>query len=458
MPGLEDFPLLVHAPAMTPALATTLAREREFLHGFVRLPFVALHRDHRWVAQRPAGVGRFHDVSPTMLGVLLGIDKVVAHGSQQRRLWAMNGNRWAWGRPGEVPYPMLGRDGGELSVDLVPGLLVPCTLGFPASLNLSIALRPGRVLGRDEPIAVATRIASRFHPVIVAAGNWGQPEQLDTLSPIARLPWCISVGATEDEDGAVLWPGSSVGSPDIQPDASRAASPSLVAWGENAFKPGVWGTSFAAPRVSGAVLDLTAFLLQVRATRLQPDGQLGSCPLLIRAAVDNGFRDFDPAPKQRLPMLPLMGIDREACDETLDVLAAHGANDLDPTAPAVTRLLLSSTRAMPGHPIHHVGAGFCGTTATLDRLLELTGLDYAEAMFPGLRLPPEASARLGQLRLAEPSELEHLLSIARSSALTFATDFKTLDAFTSIPPAEPGPRPDLLRVDPDVSFWPPSAE
>jgi hypothetical protein len=43
------------------------------------------------------------------------------------------------------------------------------------------------------------------------------------------------------------------------------------------------------------------------------------------------------------------------------------------------------------------------------------------------------------------------------SSLTFTTDYKTLDEFSSPPPLTAGPNADLLRVEPDPFFWPPQA-
>src|SRR5699024_11187890 len=83
-------------------------------------------------------------------------------------------------------------------------------IAHPAVCGLSLQLRQGRVLAPDDLLSIATRVASRTLPVVVAAGNWGEFGE-NTLSPLARLPWTIAVGAMADEDGTVRVPTSSIG-------------------------------------------------------------------------------------------------------------------------------------------------------------------------------------------------------------------------------------------------------
>lgn len=104
-----------------------------------------------------------------------------------------------------------------------------------------------------EPIQIATRTAAHMGiPVVVAAGNQGPRE--DSLQVLARAPWVISVGAT-DNKGRLLRKSSR---------GNRSGSgPTLVSTGTllnqrngsfwrfiDTFLPKQGGTSFSAPRVS----------------------------------------------------------------------------------------------------------------------------------------------------------------------------------------------------------------
>lgn len=81
--------------------------------------------------------------------------------------------------------------------------------------------------------------------VTVPTGNYGPLP--NTLSPIAQLPWVISVGAT-NEDGSKLADYSSIGLPN-----DPLNRPTLVAKGFSVPLNGevMTGTSFASARVSG---------------------------------------------------------------------------------------------------------------------------------------------------------------------------------------------------------------
>jgi hypothetical protein len=111
---------------------------------------------------------------------------------------------------------------------------------------LNISMGPlGRSFAPDDPLQIATRtVTERNIPVIVSAGNRGPDE--DTLQALARAPWVISVGATDEQDS--LLSTSSRGIP-------GGPCPTVVACGVADHLEGVPdfspGTSFAAPRVAG---------------------------------------------------------------------------------------------------------------------------------------------------------------------------------------------------------------
>jgi hypothetical protein len=122
--------------------------------------------------------------------------------------------------------------------------------GVVDAINLSLG-PPGFEFEPKDPLQLATRFAHDMGiPVVVAAGNAGPAE--GTLQPLARAPWVISVGATDDF-GRLL------------EDSSRGFQngpfPTVVALGEpevHYIKEG-WtevlpGTSFAAPKVTRIVI------------------------------------------------------------------------------------------------------------------------------------------------------------------------------------------------------------
>lgn len=118
---------------------------------------------------------------------------------------------------------------------------------------LNISLGPmGFQYDESDPYQIVTKYVHKIGiPVVVAAGNDGPA--LNTLQPLARAPWVISVGAT-DQDRKLLQ-NSSRGAP-------GGIHPTVVSLGLSYFmlqedfkKPEEWidyspATSFAAPWVS----------------------------------------------------------------------------------------------------------------------------------------------------------------------------------------------------------------
>jgi hypothetical protein len=113
-------------------------------------------------------------------------------------------------------------------------------------LNISMGLL-SKSFDPKDPLQIATRAVTDLRiPVVVSAGNRGP--KLDTLQPLAKAPWVIAVGAT-DEKGLLL-ESSSRG-------VSGGQCPTIVTNGVSPHVDGIPdfipGTSFAAPKIAGIV-------------------------------------------------------------------------------------------------------------------------------------------------------------------------------------------------------------
>lgn len=216
---------------------------------FKMLPFIALEGGHPWASNPPAGT-RVTPFTETSYALAWAINRELLEASHLARTWAPNGNRWVLGSDSTPSYPILeGVD--STAVKMLP-LIENVRIAHPCAISLSLQLRQGRVLADDDILSITTRVASRSMPLLVAAGNWGIYGE-GSLSPLAKLPWTIAVGATRDEAGTERLPESSVG---VKGSDLRSGV-TVVAYGENSFTPGKFGTSFAdaASASSSAYLD-----------------------------------------------------------------------------------------------------------------------------------------------------------------------------------------------------------
>lgn len=236
------------------------------------------------------------------------------------------------------------------------------------ALNVSKQDDPGRDLEDADPVAVALGVAARQMLVVVAAGNEGTRTDLaDTLSPWARMPAVLAVGATEDELGRHIAPYSGRGS----------NGPPVLAWGLAGDTSGEIGTSFAAPRVVREALVLAAFLHTLRDAfaEARGDGRPG-IPLVGAAMVDSG-RAAWPAEQLAIPAYPRIGIDVEA---VRPIAMVDAAMHLTPDERMLRRAVLRSGRPMSdGHAV------FVSRQTTLSYLSrfddhELAALTSSEAL------------------------------------------------------------------------------
>jgi hypothetical protein len=417
---------------------------------FKMLPFIALRTGHPWATSPPVGA-HITPFTPTSYKLAWAINRALLEASHLARTWAPNGNRWVLGSKDRPMYVIASGEGGS-NIEAVP-LVENVRIAHPASLNLSLQLRQGSSLSEDNILSVTTRVASRAVPVIVAAGNWGEFGE-DTLSPLAKLPWVIAVGATSDLAGTRRHPTSSIGVRGSEPTSGVT----VVAYGEDSFAPGTFGTSFAAPRALAQVQTLTSFVLQIRQmdeTRLT--GRLGGVPLLQSIFVDMGSFGLDPRPSLPMPMIPLVGVDPAAVKAAMQILGGTGVESaIQPTPEVIRRMLVASARPVPQHDSSEVGAGFVSTGTTLEYLRKFTALDLAQLFFSDRSLDSDARAKLSQLRLADASKLEALEEMTRRSSIMYMVDMLTMRVIASMRDPGMSGGEDGFWKEPSKYSWPPS--
>jgi Subtilase family len=339
------------------------------VHVMRRLPVVALADG---VA---AAVPRSIYTTPASrhtYGAVQGIDLALEQAAALTCTVSPYGNRAAMGRRGE-PGPirwLATTERGTVDPDpLPPG---PWALGTPYSLRLSLSLAPDVPLDTRHPLALGTRIAALTMPVVVAGGNYGAAPSRNRLSPLARLPWTLAVGATADPNGNALHPHSAVGLPGRKgialvadgwdpfvTDWSDKDSPHLL-YGDDVMtrddSRAVYGTSFAAAHVTAELAVMRGFVASLRRAiadrRHEPPAGI---PLSAAFAMDLGPLTTRPI---MAPALPPNSLDDAAVRSLLrwapsEAIAALLAGT---EAEHALQLLFASAQPMPGHAEHEVGS------------------------------------------------------------------------------------------------------
>ena len=387
---------------------------------FKMLPFVALQGGHPWASSPPKGA-RLTPFKETWYALAWAINRELLEAHHLARISAPNGNRWVLGEKGRPLYPIV-KNTDDMRIEMLPIIEKNVRIAHPCVMSLSLQLCQGRTLADDDILSITTRVASRFMPLIVAAGNWGRYGE-GSLSPLAKLPWTIAVGATKDEAGTARLAKSSVG---VRGSDLRSGV-SVVAHGENPFIPGMSGTSYAVPIVVNQVQMFTAFVLQMRQIDFtRRTGRLGGIPLLLWCFVDTGFVGYDPQPPLPLPMMPRTGVDQSSVLEVIEILESSGiSSDIEPKPEVVRRMLVESARPMPGLDSSEVGAGFVSSEGTLEYLRNFNGRNFVELFAKGASLDESTLLRLSRIRLAESATLEALQEIVIYSTLRYAIDYRT---------------------------------
>ena len=419
---------------------------------FKMLPFVALEGGHPWVCNPPTGT-RVTPFTKTSYALAWAINRQLLEASHLARTSAPNGNRWVMSTKSTPSYPILGSADGT-AIDMLP-LIENVKIAHPCAMCFSLQLRHGRILADDDILSITTRVASRSMPLLVAAGNWGDYGE-GSLSPLAKLPWTITVGATKDAAGTERLAKSSIG--DKVSDLRSGVT--VVAYGENSFVPGKFGTSYAVPRALAQVLTLTAFVLQMRQVNFtRRTGRLGGVPLLLWFHVDTGFRGYDPRPSLPLPMIPRAGVDESAVLEIIEILQNVGVSPhIEPASEVVRRMLVESAQPMPGLGSSEVGAGFVSHEGTLEYLRNFNGRNFVDLFAAGASLDKSSQLRLSRIRPADSATLDALAELVHRSTLRYSIDFRTGRIYASMRDPEMKTEERGFWKEPSQYSWPPSLE
>lgn len=417
---------------------------------FKMLPLIALKAGHPWESSPAPGLRKIA-FTQTSYAVAWAINRALLEANHLARTWAINGNRWVMNLNNTPPYMAI-QDLDSRKIDTLP-LTEEVRIAHPTAIALSLQLRQRTKMTDDHILSITTHAASKFLPVLVAAGNWGSFGP-GTLSPLARLPWTIAVGASSDSEGKELHPKSSVG----KTDSKLGEGVTVVAYGENSFVSGEFGTSFAVPRALRSLMLLTSFILQLRTVEeTRRTGLLGGTPLLHHISVDIGFTDFDPSPTLPLPMIPRIGINEEALHSTLNALNEAGlVLRIEPSPTIMNKMLISSAKPMPNYKPHEVGYGFVSTGLTIKYLSAFTGLDLAKLFFDDSELNPSLTKALSSYKLANKDELDTLNDIAVRSALSFSIDYRTGKIHASMRDPSMDPNETGFRKEKNNYSWPPT--
>lgn len=400
------------------------------IHRMRILPVVTLPLDHPRALAPPAGVVAIPHHREDDLYIAGAIDQFLFECGAFLEP-APGGCGWV-AAPG---YPYLDAQEDQLTMNVA--VLPAVERGYPTSLSLSLQLPPRAPFADDSVLALAIHEASKYLPVFVAVGNFGSlrdgVDTYDLRSPLARLPWVISVGATVDDGGTALTPSSSAG-------AAGGPGPTMVAYGADLFAPGVNESSFAAPRAATSAALVTAFLLQLRAaTKAARTGEVEGVPLTLMGYVDTGFAAWAPEQKTQLPMIPFgYGIDLDSCRAAIKAMLGHQLGLLvNPNHDLVRALLLRSAKPGPGAR-HESGAGIVNLAGLLETLTCLTWRELFE--LSGNSLPDDA---VFDRTMADAATLPTLYDLTIATRLVYGFDFRTRWMGATVrPPAlgDPGRR------------------
>jgi hypothetical protein len=416
---------------------------------FKMLPLIAVRAGHSWSNSPPSGFRKIV-FTKRAYQVAWCIDKAFYEAYRLSSTWAINGNRWVLGMKFPPQY-LIAHGYNTPELEYVPQSYF-IRIAHPALFGLSLQLPQGTEMTDYHILSIATRVVAKSIPVMVAAGNWGQLGA-GSLSPLARLPWTIAVGATSDFEGTKLHHTSSIGEIGSKIDEGVT----VVAYGENPFVPGLFGTSYAVPRAGQALIVLTCFILQIRALEeIKTSGHLGGVPLLQYISVDKGFEGFDTHPSLPLPMIPLYGVNQFAVNSTLNILQDAGLSIcIEPNPSIMRRMLIASAKMMDHYKHHEVGYGFVSEATTIKYLSTFTGGSLAELFIEKSNLDDNTIEKLNNYKLANEEELNDLYFITLQSMLKYSVDFTTAKIYASMRDPGLNPKETGFKKTPGYYTWPP---
>jgi hypothetical protein len=209
----------------------------------------------------------------------------------------------------------------------------------------------------NEPINLATKIASRNNKLILfAAGNGGPNE--DSLNPWALAPWVVCVGAAS-EDGKTLASFSARGRRDdpiyrptiVAPglDLEITFTPEDVPTLKEEVKYSANGTSFATPLAAQVAQQIIYFLNNLRRDILSSKDVEDNREL--RFAQIYGYKQGNPV-DDRILKHRLAG----SIDISNGIRCAY--YPVNPSPYVVKQIMMDMALEVPGYEAHEVGAGF----------------------------------------------------------------------------------------------------
>jgi hypothetical protein len=401
--------------------------EQIILLEAIPLAFALTDESHAAMLSQVHGIQRVGPIAKSGLKVIAGLERLLYDG---RAAWnTPQPNGWAYEVPSlpndpdganKLPYyPDFRIVEGRFRRVLDTSTILQTRLGFMAAVSLSLQAPRGEVFDPEDPFNVATRAASKFVPIVIAAGNYHEPmsSREGTMSAWAQASWVISVGATDSEDGGKLASVSSRGSPDRE-----FSGPTVVAWGRSLTAPSDVGirTSFATPRIAAALCYLGAYCLTLRhfvQLRLStPRTQIEGIPLTGFGMIDDGCDDSFWERPQKLPALPRQGVDVASLAEVLQLVRTLGSEvRVWPTPDTLRHMLLECAQPLRGYRSHEVGHGFVSSDSVAQYLLNFTGADFIRLFCVGKSVPEDLERRLRKIRLTDGQSLPYLLTIWEQS-------------------------------------------
>lgn len=316
--------------------------------------------------------------------------------------------------PPGIGYPVITARDGRRELDLDPDMELATAPALLPVVNMSLGtISVEFPTAFHDVVNLATGAASSQVLVVVAAGNCGKREVVDSMSAWARPEWVLSVGAVDDANGTIIAPYSSRGDP----------GPDLVAFGRSALNPDMRGTSFAAPRVTFlARLVVAAFCELEREVRIAQGHAPVGVPAIGYGIIDD-FGDemwWERPSATAFQALPLVGVSKPAVTELVGCTA--GSFAVRNTPGIVREILISSARPVPGAPADKAGAGFIDQDLVIDRLAGITGEELWTWF--GTGSAPEGTG-FSQLRPFNAAGLHELASVVTNTGPVVKFDYIT---------------------------------
>lgn len=363
------------------------------------LPFAFAERDES-LPKGPSGPHTTQQIGSSLAGIVCGIDWLLSWKTVAEERW--------------VTLPTtVAAEGMIVEPSQAP---ITSRAGLMPVMNLSQGpTNPYQPYNPDDPVNVATKVASERMVVVAAGGNApnlviSPGDTQETMSAWAEPPWVVAVGATSDAEGTIVAPYSprgTAGSPNSGPDV-------LAFGGHPKGQEHRPGTSYAAPRVSFELTNLAAAILLLEyQLRCLAGVTAEAIPALGIGWVDRGFDGFK---WHRVDADAIVGegVRRDVLSQAMAHLRLIGLTlDLSITPDRLRTLLFESATSIDAPP-HVAGHGFVGAGQALAYLTDFSAAQLARHFCtPAPR--EDQLDRLDQARLFDADKLRRFLSLVQQS-------------------------------------------